>query len=69
MRFAGADAVPIDTVGADELTYETVMPRMYIVPELCVVVVCLNDPPKCSAFPVVDVVRPLTEKLVQLLVL
>ena len=69
MRFAGDAAVPIDIVGADELTYETIILRMYIVPTDWVVLVCLKLPPKCNAFPVVDVVRPLTEKLVQVVVL
>ena len=45
------------------------MLRIYIVPALCVVVVCLKLPPKCNALPVEDVVRPLTEKLVQVVVL
>jgi len=69
IRFAGVDDEPIDIVGAVDDAYVTIMLRIYIVPELCVVVVCLNDPPKCKAIPVEDVVGPLTVKLVQLLVL
>ena len=69
IRFAGVDDEPIDIVGAVDDAYVTIMLRIYIVPELCVVVVCLKLPPKCNALRVEDVVRPLTEKDVQVVVL